>query len=91
MNLNDVNEFAAPIIKEYLTKNQFDGSKIKGSDASIETLIFVKDKDTMTVQLLIPNDEPKDALLLVAVDINVNTKEYKIIPGTSKEVENYKK
>lgn len=90
MNLDEVEAFAAPIVRAYLTQNNYDGEKIKKSEPIIGTLIEVKGKNIFTVELYIPAERPENAIVFVSVDINTVTKEYTVIPGASAELERYK-
>ena len=89
MTAEEAIKLAAPIGKEFLIRNNYDADKIWKEEPVVSVLLFVKSKDIITVEFYIPKLKPEDALVFVSIDFNIYTRDYIVIPGTSKELHQY--
>ncbi len=88
--MNEAENITAEYVREYLTINNFDKEKLSAAD-----LVFGggigNTNGFYSFVLYKPGDTPTDALDFVTVEIDRYTKKCTIIPGTSPELEKFKK
>jgi hypothetical protein len=81
---------ARQLLIKYLYDNNFDNKKILADDPDFGGGSGLTN-DSYLFKLYIPRERPIDALIFVEIEIHRITKEYQIIPGTTPELEKYKK